>query len=126
MIMRTLVFAFFFCVAVNSFSQNLESYTASNGKTYQVGDTVMLGHGSTINKSFAYVQVGGIAMDVNNPERNYLPANYSGFPLIIKKIQQHKKTKVIWLTVGGGNIVNYLCQLEQAIQVCEVVPCNKE
>jgi hypothetical protein len=124
--MKALIIFVFGLLAINAQAQKLESYKASNGVEYHIGDTIRLGRGSSGSKAFVYIQIGGIAVDINHPENNYLPATWSGSFVKLKKIQKHQKTGKIWFIVGGGNIVNYYAQIEEAIAECEVVPCKTE
>jgi hypothetical protein len=114
-------------IATFAMGQKMESYKASNGVTYQKGDTIKLGRGSAPNQSFQYIQIGGLAMDINNPDNNNLPRSYSGGNVILKKIAAGKikgATK-IWFIVGAGNIANYYLSIEDAIATCEIVDCKE-
>ena len=116
------------CLTGNSQStKSLDSYTASNGITYSVGDEVKLGKGSDTDGKFVYVTIGGWAVSTN-PEANRLPAANAGLIVTIKKIKKYdkKRMKKVVLTVGGGNITNYLIDLENAIDQCEIENCGKD
>lgn len=105
----------------------LQEYTASNGITYKVGDDFKLGRGSDTNGRFVYANMTGWAMSTN-PQQNRLPAANAGLIVTIKKINKYnyRRNKGVFFTVGGGNITNYLIDIENAIATCEVVPCNNE
>jgi len=107
--------------------EKLKEYTASNGITYKIGDDVKLGRGSDSNGKFIYVNIGGWAISAN-PEQNRLGAANSGLIVTIKKIKKYnyKRYKGIYFTVGGGNITNYILDIENAIKTCEVENCTKE
>lgn len=107
--------------------EKLEEYTASNGITYKVGDTFKLGQGSDTNGQFVYVNMGGW-MASTDPQATRLPAANAGLILTVKKIKQYnsKRFKGVYFTVGGGNITNYVVDIENAIKTCEVEICNKE
>jgi len=104
--------------------EKLESYTASNEITYKIGDQITLNRGSGINGNFVYVTMGGWAMSAN-AEDNQLPAANAGLIITIKKIIKYnlKTQQGIRFTVGGGNITNYMLDIENAIATCEITPC---
>lgn len=107
--------------------EKLKEYTASNGITYKIGDEVKLGSGSDAMGGFVYVTIGGWATGMDSGQ-NKLPATNSGLITTIKKIKKynHKRFKGVHFIVGGGNITNYIIDIEQAIKSCEVVDCKKE
>lgn len=93
--------------------KNIPEYVASNGVTYQVGDTVKLGHGSGPMHEFLYVLTSGGAS---------LTRGYSGGTVVIKKIHRvnfRGLDKVYFETSLG----KYLLYIEDAIAYCEV-PCK--
>ena len=120
----TLIFGLFYLTGNSQATESLDSYTASNGITYSVGDEVKLGKGSDSDGKFVYVTIGGWAVSTN-PEANRLPAANAGLIVTIKKIKKYnkKRMKKVVLTVGGGNITNYLIDLENAIDKCEIENC---
>lgn len=107
--------------------EKLEEYIASNGITYKIGDEVKLGRGSDTNGKFVYVNIGGWAVSTN-PEENRLGAANAGLLVTIKKINKYnyKRYKGIYFTVGGGNLTNYVLDIENAIATCEVENCNQD
>lgn len=114
-------------------AQKLDSYTASNGITYEVGDEIKLGRGSAPNGDFLYLQIGGwgavAGYDASKgSDQNNIGRSYSGLAVELKKIRKQKfkgQEKVIF-TVGGGNITNYTLYIEDAIATCEVAACKSE
>jgi hypothetical protein len=117
-------------ITVNANAQRVEKldeYKASNGETYKVGDQVKLGRGSDDNGKFVYVNIGGWAVSTN-PEANRLPASNAGLLVTIKKIKKYdgKRYKNVIFTVGGGNITNYMLDIENAIATCEVEKCSEK
>lgn len=106
-------------------------YTASNGITYTIGDTVKLGMGSSPNGNFRYLNIGGwgavLLYNSNDGVEQFdIGRGYSGLNVNIKAIRYYKfkgATKV-YFSVGGGNITNYILDIESAIATCEVVPCK--
>ncbi|UJH90909.1 SHOCT domain-containing protein [Antarcticibacterium sp. 1MA-6-2] len=113
--------------------EKLDEFTASNGITYKVGDEIKLGRGSDTDGRFVYVNMGGwgtvlaATSDANyNAEQNRLGAANSGLIVTIKKIKKYdqKRYKGVYFTVGGGNITNYVIDIENAIATCEVENCK--
>lgn len=107
----------------------MTTYAASNGVTYNVGDTIKLGRGSDTNGNFAYLTMGGFgsaltAMDGAEPI--IVGSALSGMGAVIKKIKtaKLKGQKKIYLIVGAGNISNYNLDIEGAISTCEVADCK--
>lgn len=110
-----------------------ETYAASNGKVYKVGDTITLGKGSGINGHFEYMQMGGFynTMAAMSGDTGSLAAglgrNYSGTNVVLKKIKTIKDkrgTNKTYFVVGGGNITNYNLMIEEAIASCEITDCK--
>jgi hypothetical protein len=131
--MKNLLIALLTVLSLSCFAENNETYKASNGKTYQIGDTIKLGRGSSHNGRFIYLQMGGmynamVAMGGSNNVNTYsegLSGSLSGLNLIVKKIKTAKlkgATKTFFV-VGGGNITNYNLMIEDAIASCEIVDC---
>jgi putative oligomerization/nucleic acid binding protein len=109
------------------------TYTAkANGHTYTVGDTLWLANGSGHNGMFVYFKMGGFyqAMNAMSSNPNYsrdgdkLSTELAGTWMIIKKMKMQRfgkrGNKKMTFVLGGGNITNYWCYIEQAIQSCEV------
>ncbi len=114
-------------------AQKLTEYKALNGITYHIGDTIRLGRGSSPSGTFLYLQLGGwgatLAYDVNaGPNQLNIGRGYANTAVILKKIKYYEIKgipKAIFI-VGGGNITNYTLTIDDAIQVCEVVPCQDQ
>jgi hypothetical protein len=125
-LMLIAVFAFF----VN-YTYSQKQYKAINGITYRVGDTVRLGLGSSPGGTFLYLQMGGWAAVMSydldkGPNQLNIGRGYANTAVIVKKIKSGKISGVekYWFVVGGGNLTNYNLYIDEAIQVCEVVPCQ--
>ena len=105
-------------------SQNrLDSYTASNGIEYKVGDKIQLDIGSGCDGKFVYVSVGGIMITMD-AETNMLPATSAGMIMRIKKIK-HYRTEVfnkVMFIMGINSVTNYNMDIEYALRVGEVHP----
>ena len=100
-------------------------YKASNGITYNVGDTITIGKGTAVNDSFLYIQLSGLAMvsAVENGDRDdlNLDRNYSGIKTPIRRIQEKKlagQTKTCFHIRLSA--LNYIVYVEQAIEAGEM------
>jgi hypothetical protein len=120
------LFVFFITAAYGQ-----KEYTAINRITYRKGDTVKLGLGSAPNGTFLYLQMGGWGAIMNydsnkGPNQLNIGRGYANTAVIIKKIKSGRISGVEkhWFVVGGGNITNYNLFIDEAIQACEVVPCQ--
>lgn len=86
---------------------------ASNGMKLIVGEDIILGKGSGINGSFVFVYTApGLTTPIN------CPAGWAGYKMKIKDIREMGTKKRGYkkiLILGGGNIVNYWMDLEEAI-----------
>ncbi|MGZ3812737.1 MAG: hypothetical protein ACXVJN_13395, partial [Mucilaginibacter sp.] len=116
--------------AIHAMAQKITEYTAINGVTYHLRDTVRLGTGSSPNGTFLYLQMGGwgaaLSDDENKgPDQLNIGRGYANTAVVIKKIKSGKIKGIVkyWFIVGGGNITNYTLTIDDAIQACEVVPC---
>lgn len=113
---------------INNEIKNGDSYTASDGHTYYIGDTITMNVGSKDNGDFNYLQMGGLSNTVSILNGDYnnigssLGRNFSGLNVIIKKIKTSKLKGGVstYFVVGGGNITNYNLFIEQAIQTGEI------
>ena len=112
-----------------TYSQKAESYTASNGMVYTVGDTVTLGVGSEPDGKFRHIYSGmartifaTLAEEADYDVR--LPEFFQGAPIVIKKIKANEKeTLFVFDTDGWGGFV---IDIEKATSVCEVAYCRPE
>lgn len=126
-----------FCTTI--FAQNIDvkrekkdSYKASNGKTYKIGDTITLGRGSNTNDRFNYLQAGGIlnAMALGTlSDGAYAMSgerNMAGQNVIIKKIKKETSKRAgerTFFVVGIGSVTNANLFIEDAISTCEIKDC---
>jgi hypothetical protein len=132
--MKKLLFLFcLFAFAISTKAQKITQYTAINGITYRIGDTVRLGIGSSPNGSFLYLQMGGwgaaLSYDADKGSNQLnIGRGYANTAVAIKKIKSGriKGVEKYWFIVGGGNITNYNLTIDDAIQACEVVPCMRD
>lgn len=98
----------------------------NDGNKFVIGEKLYLGHGTSHNKSFTYVYISPnnwVSVMGGNVDR-YLPATWANNELQIKdfKLYGRKKTGYKWyIVVGGGNIVNYWCEINEALEAGEVI-----
>jgi len=115
---------------INS-NTNQDGYTASNGITYRIGDTIRFGYGSGANKDFIFVTAAGwVAVGAGTYGQN-TTASFANKWAIIKKIRDVKKSlrddgKLAFLAnLAGTGVMQVDVFIEDAIQFCEVVPCRE-
>ena len=124
--MKSIVFAMFLLFSISTFAQQMESYTASNGITYNIGDEIVLGRGSGQNGMFVYLLMGGIyASSVPS-----IPSSYSGLKATIKKIKQQENMQnrlmfVVHVKVPMS-VASFNLFIEDAIATCEIADCKKK
>jgi hypothetical protein len=119
--MKKLLFLFLLIPQL-AFSQ----YTASNGKTYNVGDTITIGKGTAVNGGFLYIQQygfaaftvidGGGTLDDLNMSRQY-----AGLKAVIKKtviIKPAGQEKTCFII--RMKPFNYIIYVESAIESGEI------
>ncbi len=124
MLLPTVAFA-----QVFGLGKKLADYTASNGITYHLGDTIRLAQGSAPNGDFRYVQTGGWAQmlvdNVTSDSKN-VSKTFSGQGAVIKKIHSSKAhgfERVIFaVDMGSGS--NFDLYVEDALASCEIVGCK--
>ena len=112
---------FFVCEA----QKNIGQYKASNGITYQEGDTIKLSRGSAPNGDFLYIQAGSLGMSMNSDREN-LTRSFSGSNAVVKKVMsyRHNGADIVYLVVGVGLVTHYWLFIENAIATCEIPPCG--
>jgi hypothetical protein len=106
--------------------ENIECdvYTAKDGFSYKVGDTLKIGRPST-NKTFAFITTGGTAAALSGTAPEPLSVNSSGTNTIIKKIAVGgtKKMGFKIYVVGKGNCgicPNNMIDFEEALATGEI------
>ena len=116
--MKQLLFIITLLLPRIAFSQ----YKASNGITYNVGDTITIGKGSGFNGSFLYIQMNGaVVLSAENPDDLNMNRTYSGLRAVIKEIKVKKiaKQERTCFTTKVGPL-NYIIYVEQAIEAGEL------
>jgi hypothetical protein len=109
---------------------HFSGYKASNGKTYNVGDTIKLGRGSDANGDFKYIILGGLQRFLSRPgdQRATIDKTISGYGAIIKKMNSKSVggfEKMIFSIKVQGYPSNLDLYIEDAIATCEVADCIK-
>ena len=129
---QTLLMILFF-TALKSFSQDTttiikdtliegkDAIVFSNGKLVVEGQKIKCGRGTMTNGDFKFIFISRTAM-VNGGLA--IGRSYSGLMLDVKKVSKvgNKKRGYKYLIkVGGGNIVNYECEIADAVAVGEII-----
>jgi len=112
-------------------AQKLDEYKAINGITYKTADTVWLGKGSGGNAEFLYLSLTGFTavMTYNTnqgPDQLNMSRNFQNTYGIIKKIKSQgdsAQKKIVFTLICKGNTRCSLV-IDDAIDACEVTPCN--
>ncbi len=126
--MKNIIIAILCLIPFVSFSQDMDTYTASNGKTYKIGDTVKVALGSMPDGNFKYVQVSPPLFAPPSRNSNSMSArrDFANTNVIIRKIKKNPQMsgseKVIF-NVKVRGLVTYDIWIEEAIAACEVTPC---
>jgi hypothetical protein len=97
-------------------------YTASNGITYNIGDTIIIGKGTATNGDFLYIQKNGVAkLDADNKDDLNMSRKYSDLTAVIKKIVNKKiakQTKVCFTITLKP--LSYIVYVESALESGEL------
>ena len=113
--------------SISAIAEQVDSYKASNGKTYQSGDVIKLGRGSAQNGWFVYLSTGGWAFAANGGVTTpQLDQSFTGTNVTVKKIKSVGSSSKIIFTVGAGGLSNYSLDIENAIATCEIADCKKD
>ncbi len=126
--MKKLLLILFCLTPFVGFSQDMDTYTASNGKTYKIGDTVKVALGSMPDGNFKYVQVSPPLLAPPTRNSNSLSArrDFANTTTIIRKIKRSAQlsgSEKIVFNVKVRGLVTYDIWIEEAISACEVTPC---
>ncbi|CAM4379292.1 SHOCT domain-containing protein [Cytophagaceae bacterium 50C-KIRBA] len=127
---------FIFLTSFNSFAQETELpkiendtlYTLSGYKIYE-GQDLKLGSGSLPNGDFKYITISTTSwLTAGAPSQGAVGRKWNGHLFKVKKFRKEgtkKRGFTYYLILGGGNIVNYECDIESAIAFGEVVVPEK-
>ncbi len=93
----------------------------ANGLTFVVGDDLHFGLGSNAaTKGFNFVYTSPMSLS----GQLFLDAGWAGRKMKIKnfkKLGTRRTGDKFYIILGGGNIVNYWCEIDQALSQGEVV-----
>ncbi len=88
---------------------------------YYEGYKIKLGMGSNVaTKEFNFIYTSPLSI----AGKMYLGSSLAGFQMEVKKIKKYGSKKLgdkYYLVLAGGNIVNYWCEIESALQSGEVI-----
>ncbi len=118
----TLLFIALLSALLSSAQTKLTTYQASNGITYNIGDTIWLGRGSGMNAKYVYIQASGMTAALAGPDATGLGPGYSGHFGILKKIMKQDDSGKILFTAKIA-MSNFWIYLDDAIATCEITPC---
>jgi hypothetical protein len=121
--MKKIILLALFIIPILSYAQKVTQYTASNGITYHVKDTVMLNKGMAADSSFAHIW-----QDAFGPGGNYnLPGYYLHTGVAIKSIKKttNRGNVRYFFMLAEGGLFHYTLDIEAAIAACEVTPCTQ-
>lgn len=127
---------FFFLLALPLFTSaqndlprvDNDTLFTTSGFRVIVGADLKLGTGSLPNGNFKYVAISASSwanvMDGGNMSKSGIGRRYSGHLVRVKKFRKdgNKKRGYVYnVIIGGGNIANYDCDIENAIASGEVI-----
>lgn len=113
--MKKLLLLVFLLASMHCFAQDTAYYKASNGVTYKIYDEVKLGKGSGGNGNFTFIQS-------STHEMNRIYNNASLKIRSIKVFKTGDNEKILFEVRDRG--IKYDIAIEDAIDACEVLPCN--
>lgn len=118
----------FFAWPVLLYSQeSVKEFTASNGVTYQQGDTITLGQGSAQDGGYLFLQIeAGTTSNQSGNNVQHVSVNYPESYVIVQEIKTYtdRGAEKVCFTVGDGNSSPHKLLIEEAIKACEVNPCT--
>jgi hypothetical protein len=93
----------------------------ANGLTFVEGEDLHLGMGSNAStKGFNFVYTSPFALS----GQTFLGSNWANMKMKIKNFKKYGNRRTgdkFYIVLGGGNIVNYWCEIEQALTTGEVI-----
>lgn len=126
--MKKLILICMVLLVASAKAQKLKEYTASNGITYHVGDTVKLGRGTGLNGVFVYLTPSTFWGTDNDVDWIKRKLTNGAIPIKAIKAKTTNGVKKHIFTVGSSELYSFFIDIEAAIQACEVIPCatNKQ
>jgi hypothetical protein len=102
-----------------------DTLITSSGYRVVIGQDVKLGTGTLPYGDFKYIGFSQTSfMGSNNPRQQTVGKNWSGHLFKVKRFRvdgNKKRGYTYRLILGGGNIVNYECDIERAIAAGEII-----
>ena len=105
------------------YDRRSSSYTTNTGYTFKEGDQIIIGNGSNTNGEFNYITTQSPIVGVIP-----LKGGWMGSKLIIKEIflsGSKKRGYIATFKLGTGNIANYYCAIDAALDSKEVILLQK-
>ncbi len=126
--MKKIIILLLCALPIIGFAQDLTSYTAGNGKTYKVGDTVKVALGSMPDGNFKYIQASPLIPTPPTRNNNSLSArkDFANTITIIRKIKKNANlsgAEKVLFNVKVRGPITYDIWIEEAIAACEITPC---
>ena len=122
---------FMFLTPITLFSQQLsgngDTLATSNGMKFYPNMNIKLGTGTLPSGDFKFIttsQSSWLNVMGGNTEMYRGDRKFSGHTFTVKKIRKEgtkKRGYTYYLVLGGGNIVNYECDIENAMAFNEVI-----
>ncbi len=128
--MKPLLTILFISLSLSVFAQQLsqsgDTLIASNGMKFYHGLMIKLGTGTLPNGDFKYINTSPTSWIAyaGSVTPTSLGKSFSGISFTVKEIKKYgsqKRGYSYHLVLGGGNIVNYHCDIENAITSGEVI-----
>lgn len=120
----------FFCVLALGQSKNelprlkKDTLYTSSGFKIADGQDVKLGRGSLPNGDFKYITISSTSwLTAGDGKQEAVGRKWNGHLFKVKKFRKEgskKRGYTYYLVLGGGNIVNYECDIESAIATGEI------
>ncbi len=102
-----------------------DTLVMDNGAKFYEGQKLQLGYGSNGDKGFEFIYISPTNwVTMGSTKRDKLESGWANNTLQVKKfkLQGTRRTGKKWyIVVGGGNIVNYWCDIWPAMETGEVI-----
>lgn len=123
--MKKYISTLFICLPLFSFAQiHIEKDTLFINDSVKIvkGQSITLGEGSNMeSRDFNFIYTKPSLLDTHPLK---LGATWYGRRMLVKDIKVYKSKRTgdkYYLILGGGNIVNYMCDIVPAIKMKEIV-----
>ncbi len=102
-----------------------DTLVSTTGFRFIVGEDIKLGTGTMPNGDFKYITISTRSIFVKTDgTADPVPRKWSGHTMRIKKLRREgtkKRGYTYYIVLGGGNIANYECDVDNAIATGEIV-----